>query len=83
MPLDPAGVIIGRDPKCQIVLDSPRISRRHARIFQDPFGRWIVEDLGSRNGTWIGEHRIEAQSIPPGEIWAGNPARFFRKVDDK
>jgi len=73
VPLDPTGVIIGRAPNCQIVLESPKVSRRHARIFQDPFGRWIVEDLGSRNGTWIGEHRIEAQSILPGENVAIGP----------
>ncbi|MCD6365797.1 MAG: FHA domain-containing protein, partial [Planctomycetes bacterium] len=36
MPLDPSGVILGRTATCQIVLDSPKISREHARVYQDP-----------------------------------------------
>jgi phosphoserine phosphatase RsbU/P len=67
IPLDPAGMTLGRAPSCQIVLDSPKISRRHARIFQDPFGRWIIEDLGSRNGVWIGNQRVDTQAMFPGE----------------
>lgn len=45
-------VTIGRDPACEIALDDPRISRRHARIVLVE-GRPVVEDLGSSNGTWI------------------------------
>ena len=67
IPLDPTGVTIGRAPVCHIVLDSPRISRKHARLFQDPFGRWVIEDLGSRNGVWAGEERIASQAMLPGE----------------
>jgi len=29
------------------------ISRRHAKIYRDPSGQWFVEDLGSRNGTFL------------------------------
>ena len=65
--LDANGAIIGRSPSCDAVLDSGRVSRRHARIFQDPFGRWIVEDLGSRNGVTIGGQRIGARAVLPGE----------------
>lgn len=68
IPLDPSGAILGRAATCHIVLDSPKISRRHARIFKDPFGRWIVEDLESRNGVWIGENRVRTQAMIPGEI---------------
>ena len=67
IPLDPSGVTIGRAPVCHIVLDSPRISRKHARLFQDPFGRWVIEDLDSRNGVWAGEERITSQAMLPGE----------------
>jgi ABC-type multidrug transport system ATPase subunit/ABC-type multidrug transport system permease subunit len=40
-------------------LDTPRASRRHARIFLDHYGCWI-EDLGSTNGTFVGGERIAA-----------------------
>ena len=73
IPLDPSGVTLGRAPVCHIVLDSPRISRKHARIFQDPFGRWVIEDLDSRNGTWIGEQRVTTQAVLPGESVSMGP----------
>ncbi|MBU0641506.1 MAG: SpoIIE family protein phosphatase [Planctomycetes bacterium] len=65
--LDVAGAIIGRSAACDVVLASERVSRRHARIFQDPFARWIVEDLGSQNGVFIGERRVQAHAVLPGE----------------
>lgn len=43
---------IGRDPACQIVLDSPLVSRRHARLVVSTTGV-MVEDLGSRNGVRV------------------------------
>lgn len=67
MPLDPKGVILGRAPTCDVVLESQRVSRRHARLFRDPFGRWVVEDMASRHGVWIAGQRIEARAVLPGE----------------
>ena len=61
------GTIIGRSTQCDIVIETKDISRKHARIFQDPFGRWIVEDLGSRNGVYVNGQRTQAQAILPGD----------------
>ncbi|GMA33113.1 FHA domain-containing protein FhaB/FipA [Litorihabitans aurantiacus] len=52
-----SAVLIGRAPSCTLVLDDDYTSGRHARIFPHD-GRWFVEDLGSTNGTWLGEHRV-------------------------
>ena len=41
--------VVGRDPQCDITIDHPLVSRRHARISFGPTG-WAVEDLDSRNG---------------------------------
>ena len=52
--------VIGRDPGCGIVIDSTGISRQHARITlrgNDAF----IEDLGSKNGTWVNEVRIAGE----------------------
>ena len=65
--VDPAGMTIGRDDKCDITLDSPGVSRRHAQVYRDPFGRWIVEDLNSRNGVWVGGEAVKAQAVSPGQ----------------
>ena len=65
--MDPHGVLIGRDPKGDGVLESSRVSRQHARLFRDPFGRWIVEDLDSQRGVVIGEERVQACAVLPGQ----------------
>ena len=66
-PLTPDGTVVGRSPGCDIVIDSKDVSRQHMRIFLDPFGRWILEDLGSSNGTFVNGKRIETHPIRPGE----------------
>jgi pSer/pThr/pTyr-binding forkhead associated (FHA) protein len=51
-------VILGRDPNvCNIVLPDPRVSRRHCSI-TPVGGTFIIEDLGSRNGTILNNERI-------------------------
>jgi sigma-B regulation protein RsbU (phosphoserine phosphatase) len=64
--LAPEGAIIGRIPSCDIVLADRQVSREHARLYRDPFDRWILEDLGSRNGTWVGGRRVTLRAITPG-----------------
>jgi pSer/pThr/pTyr-binding forkhead associated (FHA) protein len=46
---------IGRDPaQCSVVLaGDPLVSLRHARLFRDNTGRWILEKTKSLNGTWL------------------------------
>ncbi|HUS72387.1 MAG TPA: SpoIIE family protein phosphatase [Sedimentisphaerales bacterium] len=65
--LDPKGTTLGRSSDCDIVLDDDNVSRLHARLFQDPFGRWIVEDLESQNGVLIEGRHIKAQAVLPDE----------------
>ena len=65
MPLDPKGVILGRSENCDVTLDHANVSRQHARISQDPFGRWIVEDLDSHNGILVEGQRVKAQAVLP------------------
>ena len=66
-PLDPKGTILGRAPNCDIVLDDAAVSRLHARISQDPFGRWIVEDLESHNGVFVDGQRVKTRVILPNQ----------------
>jgi len=61
------GVLIGRHGDCDVTLNDGAVSRHHARLYRDPFERWIIEDLGSHNGVWLGRERIEAQAIAPGQ----------------
>jgi hypothetical protein len=53
-PLTAAEHWVGTDPSCTVVLTGdPFVSKRHARIFRTPQGRWRIEDGPSRNGTWL------------------------------
>jgi DNA-binding winged helix-turn-helix (wHTH) protein len=51
-PLQHGDNLIGRDPDVHVFLDHPSVSRRHARISVTP-DRVVVEDLNSRNGTFV------------------------------
>jgi len=67
--------VLGRDPDLPAFLDHPQISRRHARIVLED-GRTILEDLGSKNGTFVGEERIES----PASLSDGEAFRLGREV---
>ena len=51
-------VIIGRSDQCDVLLSSPQVSGRHAKLTLLENGRLLVEDLGSLNGTFVNGKRI-------------------------
>jgi len=53
---------VGRGSDCRVRFYDPLVSRRHARVYPDD-GAWCIEDLGSRNGTILGETRIERAEL--------------------
>ncbi len=55
--LDGERAIIGRSADCEVPLDVPAVSRRHAAILRDS-GRYYIEDLQSRNGTFLNDKRV-------------------------
>jgi pSer/pThr/pTyr-binding forkhead associated (FHA) protein len=73
--LGQAPVLIGRAPECTLVLDDDFASGRHARLFPQD-GSWIVEDLGSTNGTFLGGVRL----TDPTRVEPGVPVRVGRTV---
>lgn len=57
VPLGEGENILGRDPDAAVWFDRPGVSRRHARIVVSGDGA-TLEDLGSRNGTYLGGERV-------------------------
>lgn len=58
---------IGRDPSCQIVLDSPNVSRRHA-VIERYNGDHLIRDLGSANGTFVNGQLITQTVLNVGDV---------------
>src|SRR5688572_7523847 len=66
--LDEGEYVLGRDPNVEIYLDAPKVSRRHARI-TIAAARAAIEDLGSKNGTFVGDRRIDgSMAIGHGDV---------------
>ena len=73
--LKEAGVLLGRNPECTLVLDDDFASGRHARIFRRDAG-WFVEDLGSTNGTFLGPDKL-TQPMP---VQVGSTLRIGKTI---
>ncbi|SCK22975.1 FHA domain-containing protein [Streptomyces sp. WMMB 714] len=69
-------ITLGRAHDSTIVLDDDYASSRHARIYPDRDGQWIVEDLGSTNGTYLERTRLTT----PTPIQPGAPIRIGKTV---
>jgi sigma-B regulation protein RsbU (phosphoserine phosphatase) len=67
-PVEGDSVVIGRSTRCDLALADRFLSRRHARLLR--IGNvWHVEDLGSRNGTFVNGTRVsEATPVGPGDV---------------
>ena len=72
--------IVGRDPDVDIPLDSPRVSRRHAQIVVRG-ARATIEDLASKNGTFLGGERVKSQTaLRPGDVLRIGPFSLVFEV---
>jgi len=54
---------MGREPSCELHIDDPKISRRHARVIAQ-HGSWYIEDLGSANGTILNGKLVTRAILP-------------------
>lgn len=57
-------VLMGRMPLCQVQIDDPGSSRINTEIVHEN-GRYIIRDLGSSNGTFVNDQRIQKQALNP------------------
>ena len=65
--------VVGRDPLCDMLIESQGISRRHARIvFRDE--SYYIDDLESVNGTYVNRERIRKPTL----LCDGDTIHFYR-----
>lgn len=60
-------VVVGSSPDCDVILSSPIISGRHASFQGRPGGRFLVTDLGSTNGVFVNEQRVQISEVGPSD----------------
>lgn len=58
---------LGRDPQADVVLDDARVSWRHATVRWAERG-WLIEDVGSTNGTYAQGQRVQQLDVAPGAV---------------
>ncbi|GEM_PF-6236861 len=77
LPIDKT-IQIGRSPANDVVLKEPKVSRKHAEI-QSVGGKYVLMDLESSNGTYVGGQKIKEYILQPGdEIVIGNTKMIFK-----
>jgi pSer/pThr/pTyr-binding forkhead associated (FHA) protein len=77
--LDDTTLVVGRSRECDIPVDDPNVSRRHAEIRHEDGAYWIV-DLGSTNGVTVNGKRVERAKLEPDdEILLGTVAVRFER----
>lgn len=67
-PLSKSEIVIGRDATCDIVINDAEISRRHAKMTMQETG-YVLEDLGSTNGTFVDGQRLMDLTRSNRAIW--------------
>src|SRR5262245_3981593 len=78
--LDEGEHVLGRDPDVAIYLDSPGVSRRHASI-TIASGQATIADLGSKNGTFVGEQQVRgSRLLSDGDVIAVGSVKLALKV---
>jgi pSer/pThr/pTyr-binding forkhead associated (FHA) protein len=69
------GLEIGRAEACQVRIDDTYASQHHARLSTRD-GAWVLEDLGSTNGTYLNDRRVGS----PAEVHAGDVVKIGKTV---
>ncbi len=80
--LDRETTTIGRHPEADMLLDDVTVSRHHAEV-RHGAGGLVLVDLGSLNGTYVGDHRIEEHHLAMGDqVQVGRFKLLFVSPDE-
>jgi DNA-binding winged helix-turn-helix (wHTH) protein len=73
--LEPGESVLGREKGLAVTVEAPGVSRRHARILLKD-GQATLADLGSKNGTFVGDERVQS----PRTLLDGDVIRLGKRV---
>ena len=66
-PLRQGSTLVGRHPSCHVCIPAKGLSRRHCQVFVDGV-RAVLRDLGSSNGTFVNNQRVERTELRDGDV---------------
>ncbi len=81
-PLEPGTTLAGSDPASEVPLGHPAVSRKHAALTISS-GKVEIEDLGSKNGTFVNGVRVQKCSLCPGDTLELGPVRLRLETWDE
>ena len=67
VPTEGSGLVVGRGKECEVRIDDGGASRQHARIASLGEGKYVIQDLGSTNGTFVDGRKIERAELRSGD----------------
>lgn len=79
IPLKGKRLVIGRDASCDLVIDSPHVSRMHAELFWKN-AEIFIKDLGSTNGVFINGNKVSEISLQSGDKILIGTQMYFKFV---
>src|SRR5437763_565865 len=77
-----ARAIVGRDPTCEVCVEDPSVSRRHAEIRLLEDGRYEVVDLASKHGVVVRGEKVQKAVLAHGDELQIGLARFRSQSQD-
>ncbi len=69
---------IGRDESCSVMIDTTNVSRQHAEVVFKG-GVFVLKDLGSTNGTWVRDQKVDQWILNDGDVFRIGPAQIIFK----
>lgn len=75
--------ILGREPGTDVCVDHHSISRQHCQFTLNGDGALMVKDLGSTNGIYVDDNRIDHEVLMPNEILQVGALRLMVQMSDE
>jgi two-component system, cell cycle response regulator len=66
-PLNVIELVVGREGEVDLLLEYASVSRRQAKLYL-AVGTWFVEDIGSTNGTFVNEQRVQTRALQNNDL---------------
>ncbi len=75
-PITTEPLLFGRESDCSITIPEGSVSRHHARVSRRPDGLYLIEDLGSTNGTFVNDARTQVRALTDGDYLRIGPCIY-------